>query len=125
MCTANLPIIVSGLLVFAVYAVQAHFGKAEPLTAARAFTSLALISLMIAPSSQLIVALSSIISASGCVTRIRTFLKEAKIENSHNFSEKLQELREKDVIVTHNIIPRPEFENRGQRQSTYRSQRQR
>lgn len=63
------------MLVFATYAAQTQVGKAEPLTTAKAFTTLALMSLMLVPSAQLITSLSAIYKASGCVTRIQKFLK--------------------------------------------------
>jgi ATP-binding cassette subfamily C (CFTR/MRP) protein 1 len=71
---------ISSLVLFAVYAAQAHLGKAPPLTAAKAFTSLALINLMIAPAGQLMAGITTILSASACVDRIQKFLQSVIYE---------------------------------------------
>jgi ATP-binding cassette subfamily C (CFTR/MRP) protein 1 len=75
--TANFPTLIAPLVLFAAYAAQASLGKAPPLTAAKAFTSLALIQLMIGPSQQLIQGLISMFGASGCIVRMEKFLLES------------------------------------------------
>jgi len=47
------------------------------LTAAKAFTSLALITLMIGPATQLMQGLMNTLSASGCIDRMQKFLQES------------------------------------------------
>ncbi|KAF2668989.1 P-loop containing nucleoside triphosphate hydrolase protein [Microthyrium microscopicum] len=74
---ASLPSSISGLLVFAAYAVQAHFGYSVPLTTAKAYTSLALISILSQPASMLLQATSAVFSVSGNIERLEGYLKKA------------------------------------------------
>jgi ATP-binding cassette subfamily C (CFTR/MRP) protein 1 len=94
-------------VIFAAYAAQAHLGQAPPLTAAKAFTSLALIGLMIGPAQQIMVAITTILSASACVNRIQQFLLKSVTDVREGLQERHDEKAEKSspsMIFAHQVV---------------------
>lgn len=88
------------------YAVQAKFGYSEPLTTAKAYTSLALITMMSQPASMLLQTISACLSVSGNVRRLEDYLKRADFEDFRHIercSSRDGETSE-DVVVLDNIV---------------------
>jgi hypothetical protein len=94
----------SPLVLFAAYAAQARLGKAPPLTAAKAFTSLALINLMIAPATQLTQGITYFLSASACLDRIQKFLLKNKIDEREEPRQRLDETKVSAMIASHQAV---------------------
>ncbi|KAF2434166.1 hypothetical protein EJ08DRAFT_730870 [Tothia fuscella] len=67
---ASTPVTITGLLLFAVYMIRAEAGHGEPLTTAKAFTMLSLISTLSQPSLMLLQTISAIFSVSANVKRL-------------------------------------------------------
>jgi ATP-binding cassette subfamily C (CFTR/MRP) protein 1 len=98
----------SGLLVFSIYTIQANFGFGEPLTTAKAFTSLALVSMMTTPASMLLQATSAVFSASGNIVRLEEYLKKPKLKDprvvANSSSTKLRVEKANEILVLEHVI---------------------
>jgi ATP-binding cassette subfamily C (CFTR/MRP) protein 1 len=77
---ASLPNAISALTMFAAYAIHAKFTGGPPLTTVQAFTSLALLSLLSRPASNLLYSSAKVFLIKGSVDRIQEFL-DASFEN--------------------------------------------
>ena len=82
---------ISGLLVFAAYTIQAKTGYSEPLTTAKAYTSLALISMLSQPASMLLQTISAVFSVSGNVKRLEGYLGKADIQEPRQLTTNASE----------------------------------
>jgi ATP-binding cassette subfamily C (CFTR/MRP) protein 1 len=71
---ANAPSIISTLVVFATYAIQAKVNHTVPLTTAKAFASLSLLKLVTSPGAALLQSVPQITAGMGCVRRVHAFL---------------------------------------------------
>jgi ATP-binding cassette subfamily C (CFTR/MRP) protein 1 len=93
---ANAPSIVSTLVVFATYAIQAKVDHTAPLTTAKAFASLSLLKLITSPGAALLQSIPQITAGMGCVRRVNTFLLSdsfddgRKLFRGNNFDDKNQ-----------------------------------
>ena len=76
----------SSLLVFAAYAVQVKLGYSEPLSTVKAYTSLALISILSQPCSTLIQAISAVFSVSGSIKGLEEYLKKADFDDDRRLT---------------------------------------
>ncbi|GAW18308.1 hypothetical protein ANO14919_077830 [Xylariales sp. No.14919] len=72
----NVPEIVARLLLFGAYAIVAHINGTDSLSVSQAISSLALITLVSKPLSDILVAIPQGWSALGCFYRIQTFLND-------------------------------------------------
>jgi ATP-binding cassette subfamily C (CFTR/MRP) protein 1 len=71
---ANTPSGTSILVVFATYAIQAQVNHTEPLTTAKAFASISLLTLITGPGTALLQSVPQITAGMGCVRRVHSFL---------------------------------------------------
>lgn len=69
-----MPTLLSPLLVFAAFSIEAKFRGTPPLSTAQAFTSLSILSLLTMPAMQLLMSFPQLVQASGCIKRIEKFL---------------------------------------------------
>jgi ATP-binding cassette subfamily C (CFTR/MRP) protein 1 len=74
MIAANMPVVLAPAATFAIYAIQAHIRGSQSLDTVKAFTSLAIISLVSHPVSRLLCAVPNVASSLGCFQRIQEFL---------------------------------------------------
>jgi ATP-binding cassette, subfamily C (CFTR/MRP), member 1 len=78
---ANLPFNLGPVATFVAYAIQAKVRGTDSLSTTQAFTSLALISLLTDPASQLLAAFPGTAAAAGCFQRIQVFLLTPSVED--------------------------------------------
>ncbi|TLD36942.1 P-loop containing nucleoside triphosphate hydrolase protein [Venturia nashicola] len=71
---SSMPMLLSPLLVFAAYSIEAKVRGTPPLSTAKAFTSLSILSLLTMPAMQLLMSFPQLVQASGCIKRIEKFL---------------------------------------------------
>ena len=71
---ASMPQILAPLVTFTAYALRAEVTHGDPLSAAKAFTSLAIVSLMTTPTVDLLASIPALRVAEGCLDRIQKFL---------------------------------------------------
>lgn len=69
-----MPTLLSPLLVFAAFSIEAKVRGTPPLSTAQAFTSLSILSLLTMPAMQLLMSFPQLVQASGCIKRIEKFL---------------------------------------------------
>jgi len=69
-----MPVAIAPVVTLSVFAIQAVARGTDSLSTAQAFTSLALITLITSPASQLISAVSSCAAGLGCLSRIQRYL---------------------------------------------------
>jgi ATP-binding cassette subfamily C (CFTR/MRP) protein 1 len=69
-----MPTLLSPLLVFAAFSIEAKIKGTPPLSTAQAFTSLSILSLLTMPAMQLLMSFPQLVQASGCIKRIEKFL---------------------------------------------------
>jgi ATP-binding cassette subfamily C (CFTR/MRP) protein 1 len=86
---ANVPFVLAPAATFAAYAIQAHLRGSSSLDTVKAFTSLALITLVSYPASRLLCAVPNTAASLGCFDRIQQFLLTAEEgicsqEDNHN-----------------------------------------
>jgi ATP-binding cassette, subfamily C (CFTR/MRP), member 1 len=79
------------VLIFAAYTFQAKRGYSEPLTAAKAYTSLALILMLSQPASMLLQTISAVFSVSGNVKRLEGYLEKAEIRDPRQLTTNVSE----------------------------------
>jgi ATP-binding cassette subfamily C (CFTR/MRP) protein 1 len=118
MILANIPNMFSALVVFAAFSIESKAKNTEPLTTAKAFSSLAILLLLNAPAVALLNSFPVAIAALGCVKRIQTFLESQEFHDPRSFmagksgfihvSEKTQSLHEKMLQVS-NLRLAPEI----------------
>ena len=68
-----IPVEIGPLLVFIIFTIQSVVNDSPRLTTNRAFTSLAIITLMTDPAKELLSAYPSLVAAMGCLDRIQAF----------------------------------------------------
>ncbi|KAE9991950.1 hypothetical protein EG327_010517 [Venturia inaequalis] len=71
---STMPTLLSPLLVFAAFSIEAKVRGTPPLSTAQAFTSLSILSLLTMPAMQLLMSFPQLVQASGCIKRIEKFL---------------------------------------------------
>jgi ATP-binding cassette subfamily C (CFTR/MRP) protein 1 len=69
-----MPTLLSPLLVFAAFSIEAKVRGTPPLSTAQAFTSLSILSLLTMPAMQLLMSFPQLVQASGCIKRVEKFL---------------------------------------------------
>jgi ATP-binding cassette, subfamily C (CFTR/MRP), member 1 len=78
---ANIPNMLSALVVFALYAIESRVNHTAPLSTAKAFTSLSILILLNTPAASLLNSFPTAIASLGCLKRIQDFLE------SNNFQD--------------------------------------
>jgi ATP-binding cassette, subfamily C (CFTR/MRP), member 1 len=88
------------------YTVQARLGYSEPLTTAKAYTSLALILMLSQPSSMVLQAISAVFSISGNIKRLEEYLERAKFQDPRQLGDSSLEKcdRSSEMITFDHII---------------------
>jgi ATP-binding cassette, subfamily C (CFTR/MRP), member 1 len=71
---SNLPTTIAPMIAFAAYVIKADIDHTAQLTTAQAFTALSVLTLLTAPTSQLLGAMPTITAGMGCVRRIHAFI---------------------------------------------------
>lgn len=80
-----MPVAIAPVVTLSVFAIQAVARGTNSLSTAQAFTSLALITLITSPASQLISAISTCAAGLGCLTRVQKYLLASDSEGKrHN-----------------------------------------
>ena len=72
--SANIPYVIAPAATFGAYAIQAYIQGTESLNTVKAFTSLALITLVSYPTTRLLAAIPNTAASIGCFDRIQKFL---------------------------------------------------
>jgi ABC-type multidrug transport system fused ATPase/permease subunit len=80
MKTAFVPSIVSPLVCFFIFSIEAYVKGTNRLSAEQAFSSLAIIALMANPVQDVLQSIPSIAMSTGCLERIQTFLLSDAVE---------------------------------------------
>jgi ATP-binding cassette subfamily C (CFTR/MRP) protein 1 len=83
---ANVPSSLSSLIVFATYAIQAQINHTEPLTTAKAFSTVSLLMLVANPGAALLQAIPVMIAGMGCARRVHEFLVADSFDDGRNSS---------------------------------------
>lgn len=78
---SQVPLLFSGLMVFAAYSCQASVAHKSPLSTAQAFTSFAILALLTTPAATLLNSFPIIRSGLGLVRRIQDFLLKDSFED--------------------------------------------
>lgn len=95
MITANMPLVLAPAFTFGIYAIQAAVCGSHSLDTVKAFTSLALISLISHPASRLLSAIPNTAASIGCFDRIQEFL----LTESHHDSRLSMTLETSTTIL--------------------------
>jgi ATP-binding cassette subfamily C (CFTR/MRP) protein 1 len=77
----NFPFLFNGLIVFVIFEVMAAVNGTPRLTAAEAFTSLALLNMIALPAARLLRSIPRCLASMGNVQRIESFLRSEKFED--------------------------------------------
>ena len=75
----------SALIVFAAFSIESKVKHTEPLTTAKAFSSLAILLLLNTPAAALLNSFPVTIAALGCVKRIQIFLESEEFQDPRTF----------------------------------------
>ncbi|KAH8666573.1 P-loop containing nucleoside triphosphate hydrolase protein [Xylariales sp. PMI_506] len=81
---ASMPQVLAPLVVFAAYAVRSQVDGSDPLSVTRAFTSLAIVTLVTNPTVNLLASVPALRVAEGCLDRIQKFLRSANTRSSQS-----------------------------------------
>ncbi|KAF2396774.1 P-loop containing nucleoside triphosphate hydrolase protein [Trichodelitschia bisporula] len=83
---SSIPNLLSSLIVFAAFAIEAKVRGTPPLTTAQAFTSLTILALLTTPSMMLLQTLPQVAAATGCIKRVQNFLLAKGFQDGREFS---------------------------------------
>ena len=83
---SNMPTTFSALVAFAAYSIKAKVNGTPPLNTAQAFTSLAILTLLTAPASQLLSSIPMLTSGMGCARRVHAFISSEPFDDSREIS---------------------------------------
>lgn len=80
-CLVNLPDIIGQLITFAAFAIVAKVQGGNGFNTTQAITSLAILSIIMSPLSELLYSVPQCFAALGCFQRIQNFLNEGEIQD--------------------------------------------
>jgi ATP-binding cassette, subfamily C (CFTR/MRP), member 1 len=83
---SNFPTTFSPPVAFAVYSIKAKIDHTPQLTTAQAFTSLAILTLLTAPASQLLGSIPMLTSGWGCAKRVHAFISTEPFDDTREIS---------------------------------------
>jgi ATP-binding cassette, subfamily C (CFTR/MRP), member 1 len=84
--------LVSPLVIFATFSIEAKIKGTAPLSTAQAFTSLSIVALLTSPAMMLLNSLPQVVAASGCILRIQNFLSAKGFEDQRLILAKSQHM---------------------------------
>ena len=104
------PSYLGPLVTFVVFAIQSTARGTAQLSTVQAFTSLAIISLVTNPASELLISLPGVASATGCFDRIQAFLLSQSWEDTRTMSDASHGIltgdsSHKDGIELQSLVP--------------------